>query len=77
MSRGPNERAPIALLPWEEIPRKLDVNETAAIWGRSTRTVRRAVSEGLIRATRPGGGPLLIDRESLRAFLEGAEASAA
>ena len=38
--------------------------------GVSPRTIRRWVVAGFFDATRPAGGTVLIDRDSLRAFLD-------
>jgi len=38
--------------------------------GVSTRTIRRWISIGLVRASKPAGGIVLVSRDSLRAFIE-------
>lgn len=49
--------------------------ETARLVGVSRRTIDRWIKSGLIRATKPGGGPsdgakVFVDRDSVIALLE-------
>ena len=53
-------------------PRWLTRSEAAEVGRVSVRTIRRWISFGYIRASKPAGGRVLVDRESLRAFIEGA-----
>jgi excisionase family DNA binding protein len=63
--------AAVARLDWAELPRRLTVEETAAIGRVSDRSVRRWIALGYVRARKPAGGRVLVDRDSLRAFIEG------
>lgn len=51
-------------------PAKLLIRESAAFARVSGRTIRRWISLGYIHATKPAGGRVLIDRDSLREFIE-------
>jgi excisionase family DNA binding protein len=55
----------------DRLPRHLRITEAAAVARVSTRTIRRWASIGLVRVTKPAGGRVLVDRDSLRALLEG------
>lgn len=67
----PDERR---TLTFETAPRWLRATEAATLARVSTRTMRRWVSLGLVRASRPAGGRLLIDRDALHAFIDNAAA---
>lgn len=58
----------------DNAPRWLTRSEAADVARVSVRTIRRWISYGYIVASRPAGGRVLVDRESLRAFIEGAAA---
>ncbi|MCA9607405.1 MAG: helix-turn-helix domain-containing protein [Myxococcales bacterium] len=58
----------------DHAPRWLLYAEVAQIARVSTRTVRQWITLGYIRAAKPAGGRVLIDRDSLRAFIEGSTA---
>lgn len=51
-------------------PAWLRVNLAAEIAGVTERSIRRWISVGYIRASKPAGGRVLIQRDSLLAFLE-------
>lgn len=53
-------------------PRWLVQQEAASIARVTPRTIRRWISIGLVRASRPAGGRVLIDRDSLFRLIEGA-----
>jgi excisionase family DNA binding protein len=55
----------------DRLPRHLRITEAATVARVSTRTIRRWASIGLLRVNKPAGGRVLVDRESLRALLEG------
>lgn len=42
------------------------------VGGLSTRTIRRWASLGYVKVSKPAGGIVLVSRDSLRAFIEGA-----
>ena len=69
--KPPRDRRP---LTFETAPRWLRANEAARLARVSTRTMRRWVSLGLVRASRPAGGRVLIDRDALHAFIDNAAA---
>lgn len=61
---------PKLTLDLDEAPRWITTAEAAQIARVSVRTIRRWISVGYIRASKPAGGRVLIDRDSLRAFIE-------
>lgn len=59
-------------LTFANAPEWLRLEGAAELAGNvSVRTIRRWVSVGFIRASKPAGGIVLIDRDSLRAFIDG------
>lgn len=69
------EAETLSRLDWPDLPRRLTINETATIARVSERSVRRWTSLGYVVAHKPAGGRVLIDRDSLRAFIEGSAAA--
>ncbi|MCB9595898.1 MAG: helix-turn-helix domain-containing protein [Sandaracinaceae bacterium] len=65
---------PPVALDIDNAPRWLTRLEAAAIAGVSVRTLRRWISYGYIRASKPAGGRVLVDRGVLRELIEGAAA---
>ena len=63
---------PVVCRDWPELPRRLTREEAACVARVSGRTIRRWIIAGLIRANKPAGGRVLVDRDSLRAFIEAA-----
>lgn len=57
-------------LDLDDAPQYLRVKQTGAIAHVSERTVRRWISLGYILSFKPAGGRVLVDRDSLRQFIE-------
>ena len=68
------DKQTLAPSDFNNAPRWLRAHEAARLARVSTRTIRRWVSLGLIRASRPAGGRVLIDRDSLHALIDNAAA---
>ena len=62
---------PAPRLDLDTAPRWLIPSEAAQCARVSTRTIRSWASLGYIRVSRPAGGRAVVDRDSLRAFIEG------
>ncbi len=58
-------------LDLDNAPRWLLQSEAADVARVTPRTMRRWISIGLVRASKPAGGRVLVDRDSLRALIEG------
>lgn len=57
-------------LDLDDAPRYLRVSHVEAIAHVSGRTVRRWIALGYILSFKPAGGRVLVDRDSLRQFIE-------
>lgn len=55
-----------------DAPQWMRVDQVARVAQVHPRTVRRWIGAGYLRSSKPSGGRLLIDRESVRSFIEGA-----
>ncbi len=58
-------------------PALLRMNIAAAIAGMTERGMRKWIAKGYVRAFKPAGGRVLIDRDSLLDFIERGAPSAA
>lgn len=58
------------LKSWEEFPLWMPMTDACCILRKTDATVKRRIEAGCFRAKKDGG-TWLIDRESLRAYLEG------
>lgn len=63
------DHAPAALT-FENSPEWIRVDDAARLACVTTRTIRRWDHAGLIRTSRPAGGRVLVNRDSLRALIE-------
>ncbi len=62
---------PVTIDDLDQAPRWLRHTEAAAYARVTTRTIRRWVACGFLRQAKPAGGRALIDRDSLRDFIDG------
>lgn len=58
------------VLDFNAAPEWMRIDLAARLAGVSKRSIRRWASAGLVRASRPAGGRVLVSRDSLRALIE-------
>ena len=61
-----------ASVDWDTTGPWVRPQKAAQLSGVSTRTIRAWVAAGYLRSSKPAGGAVLISRDSLRGFVEGA-----
>lgn len=62
---------PLDRLDVDDLPPRMTTGEVCAVLGVGRRSLGRYLASGRLRATRPAGGRLVIDRADLAAFLDG------